>query len=240
MDYLAFRSKTTVPPGGWQYIDPDTGLTYGYKDSVSGRKNVNTIGDIVEAMAQDRSVRDLPMLPEQPEKLIEHFNCEKLDDATKRKLCYNAPPQQNKPSVAATRPRTVTTQNRFDLRTLYNGMQVFTTWLAAGMPLVSREEAVRRAEICSQCPMQAKVPGCRTCSRMARTVMRLQPKARTPFDAKLENCMVCKCVNKAQVWAPEKYLSIGVTDAMMEQFPNTCWKKQLLTQEKDNNETSND
>ena len=239
MTYLTFRNKHTVPPGGWQYEDPDTGLTYGFKYSVSGRKNVQTVDDIVRALAEDRSIRDVPMLPENIEKLIVHYNCMKLDDATRAKECFGAKPTFNKAETRSVLP-TEKRRQPFNLRVLFSGMQVFTTWVSAGMPLVSKEEANRRAAICVACPMQADVPGCRTCSRMARTIMRMQPKAKTQHDRRLKNCMICKCVNQAQVWAPEKYLSIGVTDDMMEQFPSECWKKQLLTPKKDDNENTED
>ena len=57
MNYLEFRNKNSVPPGGWQYEDDQTGTRYGYRDAAPGRMRFDTLDNLCSAIIEDRSIR---------------------------------------------------------------------------------------------------------------------------------------------------------------------------------------
>lgn len=102
---------------------------------------------------------------------------------------------------------------------------VLGSWVAEGRPPVSPEEANRRAAICVGCPLNRVVGGCLGCIKFADIVATANGSRSTEFDEKLENCLVCGCSNKAQVWLPLEFLHTDKHKERNHQFPDHCWKK---------------
>lgn len=231
MNYLEFRNKHIVPPGGWQYEDDKTGTRYGYRNCAPGRMRFNTLDALCTAIIEDRSVRR-EEVPIDIANVVEDFNCRKLSDRDQSHSCKISKELNLPAPVRNTLPRK--RPNRFSLKELHRGMQVFKTWLAAGMPMVARDEANMRGSICVGCSQNIFVSGCKSCTAIGRTILSFKPKAKTPYDAQLHNCGICKCMNQAQIWCPVEYLKMGTTPDMIEKFPDHCWKKKLLTEDDDN------
>jgi hypothetical protein len=119
---------------------------------------------------------------------------------------------------------------RLGLDDILRGTRVLLAFKLAGSPLVPREEAERRAGICSRCYMnQGFSRPCATCGGLDELVRSLVGNQRTSQDDKLQACGVCHCMNKAQVWLPLEILAKGVTEEMKNQFAKMaeltgCWK----------------
>jgi hypothetical protein len=120
---------------------------------------------------------------------------------------------------------------RLGLDDIIHGMRVIVALKMAGSPLVSREEAERRAGICARCYMnQGFSRPCATCGGLEDLVRALVGAQGTSQDDKLHACGICHCLNKAQVWLPLDILAKGVTDQMKTQFSKMaeltgCWKQ---------------
>lgn len=106
------------------------------------------------------------------------------------------------------------------------GMTVLKNVLTTPEPLVDQATAEARARICAACPANVPVKGCSACVGMADWIVSIRGKAKTESDAKLSQCGVCKCSNRAQVWVKTELLAQGVTGEMRAQFATLpwCWK----------------
>jgi|SRR6478752_422550 len=85
---------------------------------------------------------------------------------------------------------------------------------------VAQEEADRRAEICSTCPKNQHIPGCRTCAGVLTLAKKYLLDRKTQRDAALESCGICKCFNAVAVHFP-----LESQDTTGLEFPEWCWKR---------------
>ena len=74
--------------------------------------------------------------------------------------------------------------------------QVFSGWIASGRPVVSQEEADRRALICTRCHLNVQVSGCAGCQKL---VLEVVGKRYSKYDFALRSCGVCHCMLRAKV-----------------------------------------
>ena len=118
---------------------------------------------------------------------------------------------------------------RLTLTDVIHGTVVLASFIAAGSPAVSREEAERRAQICLKCEFNIRFPTPCTgvCGELLRIAQSLSGGQGTQYDRGLHSCSICRCYNAAQIWVPLEFLAKGVTEDMKKQFaavPN-CWKQ---------------
>lgn len=114
---------------------------------------------------------------------------------------------------------------RFSINDFIRGSQVVMSSVLNG-EVVSAATAEERALICSRCPLNVRVPGCASCSKMANVALGFAGKGKTKHDHLLQACAICHCSNEAQVWVPAEHLAKGVTTEMMETYREMpdCWK----------------
>jgi hypothetical protein len=126
-----------------------------------------------------------------------------------------------------TEPRTFI-DRRFNLGDAINGTNVLIEFVKQGAPLVNQDTAEARAKTCAACYALLDIPGCNTCASFANYVAEVAGARATKADPLLETkvCGVCHCSARANIWIPVEVSKAGVTDEMMEQFPDWCWKKQ--------------
>lgn len=109
-----------------------------------------------------------------------------------------------------------------------NFLKVLGHWVKTGYDTVPEEEANRRAEICSTCPLNMQVDfSCGAChSTVVKLMNKLVGSRETKYHDKLKGCAVCGCVNAVQVWFPLNILRKGLDEDMQEKFRNIdyCWK----------------
>ena len=106
---------------------------------------------------------------------------------------------------------------------------------AAGSPIVSRDEANRRAEICSKCKFNVRFPKpCNGyCGELREIVTALVGSERTSYEEKLESCSICGCYLSAAVWMDLGTQIKPLSQEIKNQFESVswCWKKQSLLKE---------
>lgn len=93
-------------------------------------------------------------------------------------------------------------------------------WHDAGSPLVTVEEAERRAAICVTCPKNRRVHGCMGCSAAGTVLEWIVGERKTSQDEKLKQCIVCGCNLSTKLLFP-----LEVTDSTGLRFPDWCWAK---------------
>jgi hypothetical protein len=91
--------------------------------------------------------------------------------------------------------------------------------------LVSREEAERRAIICSTCPMNREVAGCWGCGGILAEVTKFLTGRTTSRDKSLDSCAVCGCVLRAKIHLPMDVIKSSEIRAKLE-YPEGCWQRQ--------------
>jgi hypothetical protein len=122
---------------------------------------------------------------------------------------------------------------RLSFEDVVHGTQVLASFKLAGSPLVPKQEAERRASICSQCKLL--VPFARPCGGLCgalkTAVDELVGGYEIAFDNDLRACGICHCFAASQVRIPYEHLEKGLTEQMKVQFQAAkaawgCWKVQ--------------
>ena len=96
-----------------------------------------------------------------------------------------------------------------------------------GSPRVDKDEANRRAVICTGCTANVRAEGCGGCNnaRLDEIITKITGTGRTDHDDKLHSCKYCGCLNRAQVWFPLDILKKHIKPEIAEALPAHCWKK---------------
>ncbi len=112
---------------------------------------------------------------------------------------------------------------------LLQGTKVMLAHWLAGRPIVSKEEATRRASICIKCRYNVpfRMPCSGWCGELLSIVERVIGGATTPHDQELKSCFICNCHLKPAVWTELDIQCKGVDEAMKKQFASVphCWKQ---------------
>lgn len=121
---------------------------------------------------------------------------------------------------------------KFVIGDIIRGTSVMLQHWIAGSPVVPREEAENRAQICLKCPHNSsysKPCSIGICGELKQVVSRIVDHQGTRYDKDLQACAICGCFLQAAIWVPLEVQCKGVTDEMKEQFKYTkehysCWK----------------
>ena len=133
---------------------------------------------------------------------------------------------------------TIPRKRNIMLSDVLHGTRVMVAFKLDGNPLVSRDEAMRRGEICKNCQFNQRFdkPCTGWCAELAAMVHTIIGHQGLPVDAYLHACSICACFNAAQIWLPLDILDKGLTDDMRAQFRGVtvkmpdgqtapCWKQ---------------
>lgn len=101
-------------------------------------------------------------------------------------------------------------------------------------PLVTQEEAERRAAICEPCPFNQQFTqqcGSTLCGALLEMANDITGNRTTPRDANLKSCQICKCFLRPAVHVRLDIQIAGLTEDERKQFAYAretagCWKTQ--------------
>ena len=124
------------------------------------------------------------------------------------------------------------TQVRLGFEDVVHGTEVLVAFKMAGSPMVPKEEALRRSEICSRCKLCVPFshPCTGLCSGLKVAVDTLIASSyEIPMDTDLRACGICHCFASSHVRLPYRFLERGLTPEMKVQFEAAaqyyqCWK----------------
>lgn len=196
---LRLLDPTTVPPGGFRYLCPETQTWI----------NAPSMGELIAKAEQHRLANKLAI----PEEFKAHVEAQ---------LCSFSPPGtcKHEAGVAMSGPRRLTFQE------VVGATMMLGSWFLKGTPKVEQAEAERRATICLSCPMNQNFDGCTTCAErdLREAMVGFMGDSKTPYDAALHSCFACGCTLKAAVWFPLEVLRKTITPEIKAQLPAHCWK----------------
>ena len=204
--------RSTTPPGGWYYVQPESGREFKHYSRDAFYKDIQS----------HRLANGYRLEPSWKEE-IEDGIC-KAHPEWGREVCCRVQ------VLGGRKPISFAAMQAF--------LNVIVGWLkgiAAGKdPFVSQEEANRRAAICAGCEYNANLGfSCGSCAdfvfRMVGRVFHQNPRS-TKFDSQLGGCSVCSCALKVAVHVPLEAQQAGLSEKLREEFRDVpwCWKKEGL------------
>ncbi len=203
----ALRSENLVPYGGmFRVIDPATGLEL----------IANTFESLMLRVHESRKANGIPVgvgIHEEFESLV----------------CQAYPAECDNLDPTFPRKRTLT------LTDIIHGTRSMLSIWWQNKPLVSREEAERRARICIACPHNTRfAKSCSgICPELKGVVSSIIDHQGTTYDKDLYSCGVCSCFLQASIWVDQKVqwdVLDENTKLQFDKVPN-CWKPVALTSE---------
>jgi len=210
------RNPSNVPRDGWRALQPETGTVI---------KGLSLDG-LVAAVGAYRAANNLPC-EANLRRQVEGQICATLpeDEARSKCRCLEEDDTKNPKHLRAWRS---TKDNLWNFALAIKG--VVGAALTGTKLHVEKEEAERRAGICSGCQFNLPVANCWGCGEVGSKYRELVGNLSTSKDSTLLSCDVCGCDARSNVWFTEAVLrpvseAQGVTAA---QFPAWCWKGELL------------
>lgn len=196
---LAFSDSSMVPPGGFRYKQPESGLIL----------TAGSLLNLVEAVRKHRIANHYPITPTFASE-VEHGACREVSAAC----------QEVHSSKAA---KMLGVQDVLRLTALIGESMV------RGRPTVEPEEAEARAATCVGCKDNLEPIGCGPCQSKAMEAIigGLIGSKNTSRDLELKACRHCGCLNKAQIWVPIDILHRHSAVDSLESLPVHCWKRPI-------------
>lgn len=189
------RHHSITPPGGWRYVQPETGVRFASDNFRS----------LCEDVAKHRAYKALPLDTIAAD--IERQLCTALD----LEWCRPAPGETHRPVRDLTYELTPALA--------LNAMRAVTQFLKDGATPVPREEAERRAALCRGCPFNQPAKFC-ACSSVYTAVESLIPRDRRPTG--LAVCTACGCSLAAKVNLPASAIAASLPAELV--LPGWCWQ----------------
>lgn len=182
-----------TPPGGWRYVQPETGFEFA----------ASTLRELVKKVATHRKSNSLAA--GDPSADIQDFVCAQLPIGSE--------------SCSHVIEGDYALKTHFTMEDVKRFIQAAVSALR-GRGLVDQPEAERRAALCASCPLNTMVKGCWRCKGLAEWLFNLIGARTTAYASRLNQCGVCGCAIKAKIWLPQdvaQEVSQGYT------FPSWCW-----------------
>lgn len=195
-------NRVNSPPGGWQFVAPETGHRIGpYNGLVQLTENIR---------AYYKSV-GYPM-PTNILALVE------------QQICDNNPTY-----CGDLEPRTFVQRAVKDVKhTFHAAVQCISTLVSHRAGTGERpalEDQERRAQVCVVCPKNQPIQKCSTCSNKQLNTMieKIAGAKRTSVDAQLQYCEVCHCGLRAKIATMHSAIWNFMPESQKEALPETCW-----------------
>lgn len=199
MGDLSFTNIHEKPPGGFVFVDPDTGY-------VARHPNYRVWMDMIQ---NHRAANGLMPIAKE---VIEDQNCRKLSKEAAKRFCKGE--------------GETTDGVKLTLGDIMRGtatilLNQFTN------ELVLQDEAERRASICRTCiyNVDFRKPCSGLCEELSDIVQKIVGAVRTSSHDDLRACAVCSCHLKAKIHVPISILRKTETEEQKRLWPEYCWMK---------------
>lgn len=178
-------TKITPPGGAFFYSQLESGFRF---------KQI-AFSDLIKEVKDHRKANNFPIGP--------NFEAE-VEDASCRELIQMFPDYRG--CVDETGDTAVYKGRKWGLADVRHFLNTMASWISKGAKFVEQDEANRRAEICSRCPMNVQLAGCLGCSGVANMVQSIKGARRTPYDDRLRTCGACACQLSAKIWLDKEVM----------------------------------
>jgi hypothetical protein len=195
---MPLKSTTVAPPGGWVFIDQDTGLVF------QERLWSSLLGKVA---AHRKHKGNAPWEGPELEDLIQSQMCLRLSD----RWCTGE------------RDYIPDRSGEITGSVLMSAHAALMAWLQ-NPHTVSQEEVDRRTAICKKCIYNRPATGC-ACGTIMKVLNTFLGAAKVPNDPDLHMCGVCRCLLRAKVHAPKEVVDASNNGNI--RFPTWCWQDKL-------------
>lgn len=196
---LDLKDRSYVPPGGYRYRQPESGLLI----------HSTSFLNLIEAVRLHRVANHYP-IPHTFESDVANGVCLEVSEAC----------QEVSPSGAA---------KPMGLADVLRLTGLVGESLLRGQPVVDDALAEHRAATCAGCRDNVDPSGgCSACQSeaAAKLMASLVGSRATRRDADLKTCRHCGCFNKVQLWIPGDILRRHSEKATLDLLPRHCWKRE--------------
>lgn len=227
--------RTTFPPGGWVWFQPQTQ----WPKSQSELAGL-TFDQVVERIIQHRQAnprfrQNWTVDPEAVGEELDLFTCVRLkydpNYCTGGGTAPKAwPPLQAGGLFGRVGRSAAAVVERG--RKYLSGVSVLLDWLGSGGHTVMREVAESRASICAACPKNQdmgtidEVFTTEAAARLKRFLaLKNEMKLETSQDARLKTCAACLCKPELKVWTPIGHVLKRLKPEQEAELDPKCWIK---------------
>jgi len=239
-------SEAETIPGGYSYIHPVTGVSFGPCHNMHDL--VSVVWEHEKAMEIDRTSREAIVhqiclrspeqcLPDSPSDLYAaetSWLIPILQPPQSESLPADLPPAaiQGAPEVTNTGQAAYPSASLglpklrpLDFASALKATRQLSRWVLGGRKKVPTFRAAERARICLSCPRHAAIVGCASCNVgvLRNLVEQLVGVAIFPGYEELQGCQVCGCSLRAKVQIPADFF------ALEPGLPSNCWVVQELS-----------
>jgi hypothetical protein len=119
---------------------------------------------------------------------------------------------------------------RLSLSDVVDGTMNLLRFKLSGSVAVPQEEANRRAEVCINCGLNGTMLApCSGCDAIKKATIALAGNLTTPYDDRLQSCLICHCFNAVAVHIPLEIQNQSWNEQQKLQFQAakqsySCWK----------------
>jgi hypothetical protein len=202
------KNRSSTPPQGWKYTQPESGATFAHYDYITWKNSI----------LSHRKANNYP-IPDD------------FEDDLVNEACKQNPHWPGSVCKRLASPRGHA-RKKLGWKEAFAFLRVLEAFVKQGGALVDQEEANRRAEICARCPKNIPIASsCGACETGLRSLLKfLIRDKKTWADAEIESCGVCGCNLKASVWFPLEVQQQGLSEEQKAEFRSIdyCWKRSGL------------
>lgn len=207
-------SESRIPPGGWQFYNPQTKWSMPNPISV-------TLGQATDLLIAHRRANpqfDLPV----------GFYEVKQEILAYTRARLNLPDTPSIPEWHPQHPATAVDVAGRVAKTAA-GIRLVVDWLGSGLKPVAKDLAERRAAICATCPKnQTGDLWQRLEAVAAENLRRLisikgDMQLATSQDTALRTCVACDCDLPLKVFSPLAHILKNTKESVREQLDPRCW-----------------
>lgn len=214
---VKIRPEISFPPGGWQFLQPETG----FKAPHPGYENRFKTAKTIAAHRRSNPHKFTDFSETKALADLETFTWHRLRGDPK----YCIVPATAQPETSPAEKKSPGVMAR--IARLAGAVKTFRSWIGDGMEPVSYAQAQSRANVCEGCPLNHKGD---VLNRIAGTVAgaikdQMQVKQHLHLEIlnedKLGTCAACECHLPLKVWVPLE--NIPFDEELEARLDPGCW-----------------
>lgn len=234
---MPLKSRSSFPPGGWQFYEPQTGWSAPYPKVDNFDTTVDKI--IAHRLANPRF--NLPNDYETVANTLDTFTCHRIgfnptyveteDQGLKKKSQSERPKQapmaQGNKTYGLRESLAKVVQG---VRRSATGSRILTDWLGAGGQPVPIEQANKRANTCVICPLNNMendwffgIPKAVAVAIHEQLKVKHQLGIKLDQEDSLGTCEACGCVLKLKTLVPLKHILGHTPKDEFDKLDRNCW-----------------
>lgn len=218
------RSRNQYPPGGFQFVQPETGW--------EAPRHLSF--DVTAQAIHSHRLANASLAKQHGWNLEIESIKEELDLFNTRRCINRGWFNYVTEPEGTTAPKTQASLGLLKsavggVRRVAAGVKTLLDWLGSGAHPVDRSVAEQRADVCMVCPLNGNGDWTSFFTKPAAEEIRQQleiknsMKLETSYDLSLGVCRACSCPLKLKVWTPMNHILANTEDEVRNKLDKGCW-----------------